>query len=295
MSTLVITEPYGRLGNRYLRLANLLATALETNSWLVDFSLRADHFQHGLAASAGRRYFVHPAMPARGAALGIHLDRLLTSAHKRGWLESFAEVVRNGREGHLEHLDTPAWTEKLSSARLFCFPDFNYQARTWLVRHGPRVRHLMRPATRPLERAREALEACRQHAPHVLGVHIRATDYHRWRQGSQFVPPEAFESQIEAYRKHRGGKIAVLIASDEPKIKDRFSARPGCFSFDLDLYEDLYALSLCDYLIGTGMSTYSAWASFVGEIPLLRLFPGEVPGPFTKAPIAFSPDFDYRA
>lgn len=37
---------------------------------------------------------------------------------------------------------------------------------------------------------------------------------------------------------------------------------------------DLFALSKCNLILGTGGSTFSAWASFLGIIPILTI-PGQ--------------------
>ena len=60
--------------------------------------------------------------------------------------------------------------------------------------------------------------------------------------------------------------MAFLICSDEPQHGGDF-ARMNVHFGTGHAIEDLYALARCDYLIGPP-STFSAWASFYGKVPL---------------------------
>ena len=62
-------------------------------------------------------------------------------------------------------------------------------------------------------------------------------------------------------------EVAFHICSDEKIDMADFSGF-DCYQIPLSLdIEDLYALSLCDYIIGPP-STFSMWASFYGNVPL---------------------------
>jgi hypothetical protein len=66
-----------------------------------------------------------------------------------------------------------------------------------------------------------------------------------------------------------GRKVAFFVCSDEPRSVDEF---PG-LSVGLgagSAMGDLHALARCDYIFGP-QSTYTQWASFYGNKPLLLL------------------------
>jgi hypothetical protein len=66
-----------------------------------------------------------------------------------------------------------------------------------------------------------------------------------------------------------GRKVSFLICSDEPRNEAEFpglSVGPGPGS----AVGDLNALARCDYIMGPP-STYTQWASFYGNKPLLLL------------------------
>ena len=64
-------------------------------------------------------------------------------------------------------------------------------------------------------------------------------------------------------------KIVFLICSDQVWKESDFQG----FNVQLakgQIIEDLYSLSKCDYILGAP-STYSAWASFYGNVPLYHI------------------------
>lgn len=108
----------------------------------------------------------------------------------------------------------------------------------------------------------------------IVGVHIRKGDYKDWNDGR-------FDFSLSDYRKYmedfRGifpnKKIAFFISSNISINTDFFS---GLDSFIIDsesspVLTDLYTLSKCDFIIGPP-STFSRWASFIGEKPLCFIY-----------------------
>lgn len=102
----------------------------------------------------------------------------------------------------------------------------------------------------------------------TIGVHIRRGDYKTFKNGIYYYSDNdmiKFLSQIEnEFEKN----INFLLCSNE-KIKNKSFEQFNTFQIpNANLIEDLYALSKCDYIIGPP-STFSMWASFYGQKPLL--------------------------
>lgn len=102
----------------------------------------------------------------------------------------------------------------------------------------------------------------------VIGVHIRYGDYRTFKNGKYFYTLEQYSvffkriSQIFTNK-----KIAFYIASNE-EIDVTFFEEYNCFySSKSVMAEDLYSLSKADYILGPP-STFSAWASLYGSVPL---------------------------
>ncbi|MGH7975313.1 MAG: hypothetical protein ACREC8_01485, partial [Limisphaerales bacterium] len=69
-----------------------------------------------------------------------------------------------------------------------------------------------------------------------------------------------------------GQKISFLVCSDEPRDASEFPGLLVGFG-GASPVGDLYALAKCDYIIGP-VSTFSQWASFYGEKPMLHFRDG---------------------
>jgi len=71
---------------------------------------------------------------------------------------------------------------------------------------------------------------------------------------------------------YKGQRVSFFISSNEDFSPDIFQGCT-CHRFGHEpsgAILDLYTLSLCDRLIGP-VSSYSRWASFIGEVPLCFL------------------------
>ena len=105
----------------------------------------------------------------------------------------------------------------------------------------------------------------------ICGVLIRQTDYRSWNEGKYFFESEEyFKILITVKEKIKKLKIGFFIATDEDQYVND--------SYDIDCLirvghpiENLYSLSLCDFLIGPP-SSYISWASLYGDRPLYTIF-----------------------
>lgn len=178
----------------------------------------------------------------------------------------------------------------------------NYKGLTWKVTHNPtwdKIFHLLgftkgwqtrtdtrylqpmmhelqkifRPKDEITEKAEGMLTDLHREAGIVVGVHIRRGDYATWNDGRFFYELEDYRQfmlRIQALYSDR--KVAFFIASNEDFDVSvfegctcrRFGQEPSAAVLDL------YTLSLCDLIIGP-FSSYSRWASFIGEVPLCFL------------------------
>ena len=117
------------------------------------------------------------------------------------------------------------------------------------------------------------IDRLRSKADYIIGVHIRRGDYATWNNGRFFYELEDYHRfmlrLVQLYAPH---KVSFFISSNESFSLDifegcrceRFGAAPS------GAILDLYTLSKCDLIIGP-FSSYSRWASFIGEVPLCFL------------------------
>jgi hypothetical protein len=97
----------------------------------------------------------------------------------------------------------------------------------------------------------------------VIGIHVRRGDYKNFMQGKYYYSDNDYMYIMSRMTYLVGDNIIFLICSNEKVDTTQFNEYnivpgPG------NSIEDLYCLSLCDYIIGPP-STFSLWASFVGS------------------------------
>ena len=113
----------------------------------------------------------------------------------------------------------------------------------------------------------------RQESDMVVGVHIRRGDYATWNDGRFLYSLEEYHQfMLRVQKQYLNHRVSFFISSNEDFSLDIFE-RCQCRRFGREpsgAILDLYTLSLCDRIIGP-FSSYSRWASFIGEVPLCFL------------------------
>ena len=175
----------------------------------------------------------------------------------------------------------------------------NYKGLTWKATHNPKVDRLFRflgftkgwqtrRETQYLEMAKPQLQQLFRPADHItsrtdallsqilsdhtvlIGLHIRRGDYATWHDGRFFYSLEEYHQcmcRIKALFPDE--KVAFFISSNEKFSTDRFEGC-DCYRFEDEPHGDildLHTLSCCHYIAGP-FSTFSRWASFIGNVPL---------------------------
>ena len=135
------------------------------------------------------------------------------------------------------------------------------------------LQHIFRPHDDITSKAEWLMSEMRQSADMVVGVHIRRGDYATWNQGRFFYELEDYHQfMLRLQKLYKNKKVAFFISSNEDFTMDVF---PDCYCRRFGKEPsgailDLYTLSICDRIIGP-FSSYSRWASFIGEVPLCFL------------------------
>lgn len=137
------------------------------------------------------------------------------------------------------------------------------------------VRKIFLPNKNILDKVDPIFEEYKKDGYFIIGVHIRRGDYQTWLDGRYFYSFEKYREFMEQVRKvYADKKKCFFMASNERIPMDIFKDF-SCISIDnANAATDLYALSLCDRLIGPP-STFSRWASFVSHVPLHFIFDSE--------------------
>jgi hypothetical protein len=273
-SMLILAQRYGHLGNRLVLFSHLIACARENDLKLVNlaFSDYAHLFQT-------TRDVAFPGYPLSGSTRGAW--RWLQSAVYLAarWLSTAAGMLRctempikiirlKGEEpmdlASEEFLDV-ARRRKWVLLQGWCFRDHSA-----VRRHADAIREYFEPIPEHREHVAEVVSTARVDADVLVGVHIRHGDYAEFRDGRYYFSVPQYVGAMQAMaRLLEPQEVRFLVCSDVPQDIESFgdlnvTLGPG------HQVEDMYALAECDYLVGPP-STYSAWASFFGKVPLYRM------------------------
>jgi hypothetical protein len=118
----------------------------------------------------------------------------------------------------------------------------------------------------------------------VIGINVRrGRDFKDAQKPEDFIyqgglrtPLDWFVEMLRLMRTHSGKSLPAVVVSDgtehdlarllaEPNVR---MLRPGCPA------SDLLVLSQCRVMLGSGGSSFSAWASFLGDVPVYTV-PGQ--------------------
>lgn len=140
----------------------------------------------------------------------------------------------------------------------------------YLLKTKKELQQVFRPKEEIMDRATAMISEIRKNADLIVGIHIRHGDYKTFYDGRYYYTLEEYHQfmlQIKAI--HSDKRVAFFISSNEQFDVDIFESC-CCYRFGKEPSGDildLYTLSLCDRILGP-WSTYSRWASFIGEVPL---------------------------
>lgn len=111
----------------------------------------------------------------------------------------------------------------------------------------------------------------------TIGVHIRRGDYKEWLGGIYYYADAQYVrilSELKNQFLSQGKEVRFLLCSNEPIDFTNYE-NLNCFSIpNTTGTKDLCALSQCNYIIGPP-SSYSQWASFMGEVPVKFIMSGD--------------------
>lgn len=137
----------------------------------------------------------------------------------------------------------------------------------------PQLKQIFRPREDIMDKANGLIDEMRKESDMVIGVHIRRGDYATWNNGRFFYElKEYHQFMLRAQELYINQRVSFFISSNEAFSLEIFEGC-NCRRFGKEpsgAILDLYTLSICDRIMGP-FSSYSRWASFIGEVPLCFL------------------------
>jgi Glycosyl transferase family 11 len=275
---IVVAQSIGQVGNRLIQFSHLIAFSRDHNVPIANpaFSLYAEFFEH-------TQHSLFCSYPSSSRAwVGKPLQRFLYY------------VIRVASAGRiLKLLPRSIWVEQhwtggeydLSNPQFVEFArtkDFVFLTGSWMHRyrrnpqaHLNTVREYFQLRQDLRDKIAQYFMQVRQAADIVVGTHIRQGD-----NASDPVRRDAFSTAQYALVMQRtaalfpGKKVVFVVCSDRTQSQSAFAGLtifrgPGSF------IEDMYVLAECDYIMGAGQSSFSLWASLMGQKPRYALLDPE--------------------
>ena len=248
---MIMPHPYGRMANRLI-----LSTA-----FIIQAEEQGDSFLH-LAFADYFRYFEG----TKHSPFLYYCASRFVSHPKRKVFGCVNIWNTNDKRDEIYSLDQPVFLAKQHETRYLFVIGWSFRTPPAVcLKHKPLIRKIFTPIPKHREAVARLSEKLRAGADHVVGVHIRQTDYKKFANGKFFYSLDVYRHAMRAVESQLKGSTRFLLSSDTTLDPAAFKA------FDIILgtghpVEDNYALATCDYIVGPP-STYTAWASYYGDVP----------------------------
>jgi hypothetical protein len=299
---LIVGLRCGRLGNRIVLFANLLAYAAEHGYRLVNVTFhsyaaffettRRDVYCRYPIATRRSLFDLFPGVAStiRKTRIFYHITRGVSVLNDKWPLFGNKVVTLRERPGHLIILlETPEVHSQIKDAGIVFVYGWVFRAPELVQKHAETIRAYFRPVESYERVSAQAVAPLRQDKGVVIGVHIRQGDYRHWRKGTCFFTMAQYASWMRGLAgQFPGKKVSFLVCSDEPRHQDEFPGLSVGFGPGFPM-GDLYALARCDYILGT-LSSFSQWASFYGNKPLYQVRDGSEQPEIAKFRVSYLDD-----
>lgn len=134
----------------------------------------------------------------------------------------------------------------------------------------PLYRELFRPGFSTADLDANFLQ--RPNGEAIIGLHVRRGDYKTWFGGIFYYEDEVYIDKVRQLIGQLDRPAKVILFTNDPGI-DLFAYRRAFRNVLLSgnsAAADHHLMSQCDYILGAP-STFSKWASFLGEAPYLHI------------------------
>ena len=277
--TVMISSKAGRLGNRLFQAAYFLGNALNKGYRLLNPSLGeyANLFEGSardpLCGFPATWRDIDPEFADQCREFLFPCIHLLGLAAKSGIVPGATAIdIRQfdtKEEGDID-LNGEIFGKCLASGKLLLPMGWKFSDYAGIRKHREEIARYFTPVA-PVRKPVKALIArARAMGDLLVGVHIRQEDYRSWKNGIHFYETGRYAQWMsEIVDTNPGKRVVFLVCASDALEEVLFRGIPYLKGPGFPA-GDLHALSLCDKIIGPP-STFSAWASYHGGVPLCVL------------------------
>ena len=269
----IIGNKSAQLGNRLVVFAHFLANAMEYRYrlWNPAFREYAAYFQSTCQD-------LMPGHPPRRTCLGLlnpAPDALFNLVTRLSWFCTSRRVANSlvhvlniqgagDAVGRNYDLGSDEFRLLRERTRFLIVQGWLFRDPVNLARHADRIRKFFAPIPLHAQNVDALIGRARADCDVLVGLHIRQGDYKTWLGGRHYHDTATYVRLARSLVALWPGKrVKFLVCSNGPQDAALFPFAMGSGH----LVEDMYSFAQCDFLLGPP-STYTAWASFYGSVPL---------------------------
>ena len=272
---LVVFDARGRLGNRLQTASYALVFACERKISLVLYCLRGyeEFFSCVLDKGRQRNEDYNVVVPNSNWVKYKILDILYRIIELNQWCQNCVgiHVLRGTKERPLILTDENISSLCKRGKKVILRGYYIYADPNLLYKHKITVNQFFKPKDKEKSRSVERyVAAIKEKCDCLVGVHIRQGDYKGYAGGKHYFDCNQYAAFMKDLAQSVPGlRVSFIICSDEDVNEDSFDGLEWEHG-PSDLFGDLYALSLCDYVLGP-YSTFNRWSAYYGEVPRLEI------------------------
>ena len=271
----IIVEKYGQLGNRLFSFSHLIANSIAYNYKLYNLSFEdyANYFEYTKGdilisyntnknEIRNKNYYTYIILRK---IIYYIVSKFVNLLKKINFNSSFIHEIIDDKTVNFNYTnyDLP---RKANKKIIFICNQFYFRDYTSFWKYQLSIKNFLIPSKNKFEICKDKISKFKNISSTIVGVHFRGGDFRTWMDGRYFIDFSRYLETITTINKNFKEKPLFIIFSNE---KVDINLENVIFA-DGDLIEDIYCLSMCDYIIG-GYSSYAYWASFYGNVPFLCL------------------------
>ena len=246
------------------RLANALGFAIEHGYRVEDYTLAFCNYHDG---SSNIRFFehYHPFQFFEFPRPKFRLSNRIKWKLKK---------CLNKRIECIENFEPTFDLQKLDTTKPYELKGFHFSSSELAFKHRSQICDILRFRNTEIHPIEILITEVKMKYDLLLGVHIRQNDYKNFYDGKFYLSPEQYLQSVEHFKSLHlpSRRIGVIICSDDKDVLKKIQDKHPDYFYPIGtIAQDMFALSKCDFIIGTKATTMSAWASFIGESMLLQI------------------------
>ena len=265
---IILTEGYGRLANRIIQYAHLIAFCKENNLEIYNpsfieyshyfkgsFSQRIPHFTPNIRNS-NKRY-------KNGFFMKLinFLLKIFSRLFKNGFLTKNIGLINFD----IKDISKEEFLNLAKSKKYFFITGWNFRDYENVEKHYETIRDYFEPVAEYKEKVDNFIKPLRNNYDTLIALHIRRGDYKDFIDGKYFFSDEIYLSFLKQLKTFLNNNTLFIIFSDEEiDISYYRNNNLNVIQAKGDAITDLYSMACCDYIIGT-VSTFNLWAAYYGK------------------------------